>query len=169
MKDLHQENKSVYIDRYLQKIDETDPVAALTLNEKEIVAFFNSISEAQSHLRYQSDKWSIKEILQHCIDVERIFTYRALCFARNEETNLAGFDENAYVQNAQADGRHWNELCIEMSAVRKASLLLYQSFSQTALLQAGTANNLTINAQTIGRILAGHWLHHIQVIKERYL
>jgi hypothetical protein len=169
MKDLHQETKSVYMDRYLQKIEEADTIKALIINEKEIVAFFNSIQEEQSHLRYQSNKWSIKEILQHCIDVERIFTYRALCFARNEQTNLPGFDENAYAQNAQADSRNWNELCIEMSAVRKASILLYQGFSQTALLQTGTANNLSINGQTIGRVIAGHWLHHIQVIKERYL
>lgn len=169
MKDLHQETKAVYMDRYLQKIEEADAIKALTINEKVIVEFFNSIQEVQSNHRYQSDKWSIKEILQHCIDVERIFTYRALCFARNEQTNLPGFDENAYVQSAQTDNRKWNDLCIEMSAVRKASILLYESFSETALLQTGTANNLSINAQTIGRIIAGHWLHHIEVIKERYL
>lgn len=169
MKQTSKEAESTYIHRYLQWTDENDVVSTLTDNQKYILEFYNSIQEVQSNLRYQADKWSIKEIVQHCIDVERIFTYRALCFARNEQTPLPGFDENDYAQSAQADKRNWNDLCNEMLTVRQSSILLYRSFDEKSLLQPGTANNLSINAHTLGRLIAGHWIHHINVIKERYL
>ncbi len=119
--------------------------------------------------RYDEGKWTIKEIIQHLIDSERVFNYRALRFARRDTTNLMGFDENLYVENADANSREFIELLDEFATLRKDTVLLYKSFSYDALVEIGTANGNTISVRALGYITSGHLLHHLKVIQERYL
>ena len=119
--------------------------------------------------RYAEGKWTIKDIIQHLIDAERIFTYRALRFARNDKTNLSGFDENDYVDEANANDRTVMQLLTEMSAVRHATLLLFKSFTNEQLIRIGTSNNNLLSVRALGYIIIGHQNHHQRVFEERYL
>jgi len=119
--------------------------------------------------RYAEGKWSIKEVFQHVIDAERIFCYRALRFARNDGTELPGFDENAYVANAGTDRREFHELLREHDVVRTGSIALFRGFSPEMLTRTGIANGHRISVRAIGWVIAGHATHHMDVIDERYL
>ncbi|MEO8588290.1 MAG: DinB family protein [Flavobacteriales bacterium] len=119
--------------------------------------------------RYAPGKWSVKEVIQHVIDAERIFAYRALRFARNDATELAGFDENTYAPNAQVDRRELVELTRELELVRACSTALFQSFSTEMLLRTGTANGNRISVRGLGWVIAGHTTHHMNVLEQRYL
>jgi hypothetical protein len=108
-------------------------------------------------------------MLQHVIDAERIFSYRALRFARKDPTPLPGFDENLFAENAKADKRNWNDLLEELKVVRRATEWLYSSFDQEQLDATGTSNNSPIYVLAFGYITVGHAIHHMNVIKQRYL
>jgi hypothetical protein len=112
--------------------------------------------------------WSIKELVQHVIDSERIFSYRALCFARGESASLPGFDENTYAAASQADNRNKQSLLEELRAVQVATTLLFQSFSEAQLDQTGIANNNPVSVRAIGFITVGHTLHHKKILQEKY-
>jgi hypothetical protein len=117
---------------------------------------------------YAHGKWTIKDILQHCIDTERIMAYRALCFARNDDTILPGFDENQYAKNTSTKNATIEDLITEFSLVRKSNVWLFKSFDKTMLLRKGTANLTRISPLALGFVIVGHALHHEQIIKERY-
>jgi uncharacterized damage-inducible protein DinB len=119
--------------------------------------------------RYAEGKWTIKEIIQHIIDTERIFSYRALRISRNDKTPLPGFEENDYVDNTDANKRGLQELLTELSAVRHATLLLFKSFSEEQLARIGIASENEISVRAIGFIIIGHQKHHQKVFEERYL
>lgn len=119
--------------------------------------------------RYEEGKWTIKEIIQHLIDSERVFNYRALRFARKDTTNLMGFDENLFVENSNANSREFINLLEEFAILRRDTVLLYKSFSYDALLEIGTANENSMSVRALGYITSGHLLHHLKVIQERYL
>lgn len=125
--------------------------------------------EALGDLRYAPDKWTVKDILQHIIDNERIMTYRAMRFARNDKTALPGYDEEWFGQNTNAIHRTIADLYDEYAAVRKASILLYKSFDDAMLLRGGIAFNQTISVLALGFVLVGHATHHVNIIRERYL
>lgn len=158
-----------YFARYISQVA-TDSVAeavqryAAVLND-----FYTSLPEEKADYRYAEGKWTIKELLQHVIDAERIFAYRILRISRKDTTPLASFDEDSYVQNAQADKRSLASLKEEFLAVRRSSDLLLASLSEEQLAEQGTASNLPVTANAIGFILFGHLLHHKAVLKERYL
>ena len=119
--------------------------------------------------RYASDKWTIKETLVHLIDDERIYAYRALCFARNEKTVLPGFEQDDYVIFSNANDRSVESILEEYEAVRYATIALYDGFDVAALLRAGVANNNATTVRALGYHIAGHELHHMNIIKEKYL
>src|SRR5690606_3947557 len=119
--------------------------------------------------KYSPGKWTIREVVQHMIDAERIYSYRALCFARNDSTPLPGFDENEYVNNSMATTRNWEDLRLEFLSVRKSSELLFKSFNEEQLMSNGIANNSSIIVLGIGFVIVGHVAHHIRILKERYL
>lgn len=119
--------------------------------------------------RYEEGKWTIKEIIQHLIDSERVFNYRALRFARKDTTDLMGFDENLFVENSNANSREFINLLEEFAILRRDTVLLYKSFSYDALLEIGTANENSMSVRALGYITSGHLLHHLKVIQERYL
>ncbi|GLB51987.1 DNA damage-inducible protein DinB [Neptunitalea chrysea] len=118
---------------------------------------------------YADGKWTIQEVLQHIIDTERIFQYRGMSIARGEKVNLLGFDENNYVKNSYATNRNFDSLISEFWAVRKSSIELFQYLDNQVLNNLGTANNHSISTRAVGYFLTGHLLHHLEILKERYL
>ena len=133
-----------------------------------VIKILRNISSDKSSYRYADGKWSVKELLQHVIDAERIFAYRALCIARKDTTPLPGFDENSYAEYSGADKRDWNELIEEFMAVRRSTELLFNSLDEQQLNETGTASGKPVYVLGIGFIIAGHLNHHITILKERY-
>ena len=133
------------------------------------LAFFKTIPVDKLDYRYQPEKWSIKDIILHLTDCERIFQYRALRISRNDKTPLPGFEENDYAIEANATNRTLESLLNEYSSVRKATASLFNSFSDEQLQKIGTASEKEITVRAIGIIIMGHELHHINIIKDLYL
>lgn len=154
---------------YIRQTEGADLIQLLKDQQTTITEFFRSIPHEPWNSGYAPGKWTIKELVQHIIDAERIFCYRALRFARNDGTGLPGFDENNYTQHAKAGRRSKEELLEELAAVQKASLLLFKSFDEEQMEASGTANGNRIYVRAIGFIVAGHALHHKRVVQERYL
>ena len=119
--------------------------------------------------RYAENKWTIKEVLVHLVDDERIYAYRALCFARNEKTPLPGFEQDDYIASSNANDRSVGNILREYEAVRKATIALYQGLDDVALLRSGIANNNKVTVRALGYHIAGHELHHLNIMKEKYL
>jgi uncharacterized damage-inducible protein DinB len=132
------------------------------------ISDLHKISETQAAHRYQPGKWSVKQLLGHINDAERIFTYRALCISRGEQISLPGFDENSYVENASSDDRTWASLVEEFQNIRRSTLDLYRSLTDTQLNRTGVANSLHFTPQIIGFITAGHQYHHQMILHNRY-
>ena len=158
-----------YFRRYVDLVAEDDLIPALKNQTAGILEFLSNITEEKSTYAYAEGKWTIKELLQHIIDTERIFNYRALCFARGEKANLPGFEENDYAANSHADNRQWKSLVEEFMAVRKATELMFESFSDTVINNAGLSNNNPNTVNSLGFIIAGHYYHHKKILVERYL
>lgn len=154
---------------YISKTKGDDVMAALRNSTRELFSLLKSIPPEKHDHRYAEGKWTIKEVVQHMIDAERVFAYRALRFARKDDTPLPGFDENLFAQTAKADRRNWNDLIEEFVALRQASEAMFTSFDDEQLESSGIANEHSNYVLGIGYILAGHVNHHCQVIKERYL
>jgi hypothetical protein len=127
-----------------------------------------AIPAERANYSYEEGKWTIKQMLQHVIDTERIFAYRALCISRKEPANLLGFDENVYAANATASNRNWKDMLTEWRVVRQSTNLLFASFTEEQLKQIGNANGHPISVNALGFIIFGHALHHLHVLKERY-
>ena len=158
-----------YFHRYIS-IPEGDSVSEIVNKYAfELQEFYNNLPESRADFAYAEGKWTVKEVLQHVADTERIFAYRALCIARGETASLPGFDENAYAANSNGDSRSRESLLEEWTVVRKATILLFNSFTDEQISRTGTANNKSISVAAIGFICAGHALHHVYILKERYL
>lgn len=134
-----------------------------------IMEFVRNIPDAKADYRYADGKWTVKELLLHMIDAERIFAYRALRIARKDQTPLPGFEENAYAMASGADKRTLQSLKDEFTAVRASTDLLLRSFDEGQLAATGTASNNPVSVNAIAFIIFGHILHHQQVMQERYL
>jgi uncharacterized damage-inducible protein DinB len=158
-----------HFEPYVKLVSEEDLKSALKNQSSEAENFFKTISEEQSFHRYAEGKWTLKEVLQHIIDAERVFTYRALAFARGDKNNLPSFDENGYAANSRANERSWQDLISEFSANRKSSEMLFNSFSEEVLDNSGSSNNHPVTVRALGYITVGHLTHHLNIIKERYL
>ena len=154
---------------YISQVKESDLMEAFKKGTVSFIQFFESIPESKHNYRYADGKWTMKEVLQHIIDGERVFAYRALRFARKDPTPLPGFDENIFAANAKADKRNWNDLMEEFKTVRKSSEQLFTSFDEEQLNAIGTASNHSNYVLGFGYIIIGHSLHHMNVVKERYL
>lgn len=158
-----------FFEGYLRLVNADTVSEAIDKYSVSIPGFFKSIPIDKVSYRYAEGKWSVKEVLQHIIDAERIFTYRALRIARHDKTPLPGFDEKSYAAATNADERSWESLLEEFEAVRKSTDLLLQSFTKEQLEQTGTTNGETNTVKAISFIVFGHILHHINVLKEKYL
>lgn len=154
---------------YVNHVKDQDLMDALISSNQVMLQVVRAILESQGTYRYAEGKWSIKELLCHVIDAERIFAYRALRFARNDKTPLAGFEENDYAPQANANGRTIKQIADEMERLRATTIDLYSSFTGDMLLRVGAANNTSISVLNLGYIVAGHETHHRIVLEQRYL
>ena len=154
---------------YVMHVQEADLLDALKSSNTLATQLVQSIPETMGEYRYAPEKWSIKELLCHMMDTERIFAYRALRFARNDATPLSGFEENDYAPQANAHARTLSQLVNEMIALRRTSLDLFAGFTPEMLQRKGTANNNVIAVVNLGYVIAGHETHHRFVLSERYL
>lgn len=159
----------LWFHNYVNKVPENDLMEAMINQTPSFINFFEKIPVEKRDYRYAEGKWTIKEMLQHIIDAERVFAYRGLCIARNDTTPLPGFDENNYADNAKANIRDWDEMMEEFKVVRRSSEILFGSFDEEQLEANGTANNNPIYVLAIGFVLVGHVNHHLSILKERYL
>lgn len=141
----------------------------LEISLHRLIKFVQNIPLDKFDYRYAEGKWTVKDILQHLIDAERIFAYRALRFSRNDRTPLASFDENAYVVEANANRRSIQELLTELAVVRQSTLSLFKTFSQEELLRTGIASNNPVSVRALGFVIIGHQNHHQRIFEERYL
>ena len=157
-----------YFSRYVTLVSGDDARAALTRQVGETLRLLDGVSDAQGLHRYATGKWSVKEVIGHITDCERVFAYRALRFGRGDEAPLAGFDENQYVPQANSDLRSMTSLKAEYSAVRAATLSLAESFDESALVRQGLANNAPVSVRALMWMIAGHELHHVALLRERY-
>ena len=165
-------NKSdypVYFEKYISLVKADSPATAIANYSTFIVNFFNSLPEEKADYTYAPGKWTLKEVLQHMIDTERIFSYRILRIGRNDTTPLASFDENHYAENAVSSLRSFTNIKEEFTAVRKSTDLLILSLSDEQLSHFGTASNQPVTANAIGFMVFGHLLHHKKIIEEKYL
>jgi len=154
---------------YFADAGDSDVLAQLQGQLDEVVTLFGRLSEAQGGFRYAPGKWSLKDLLQHLCDSDRIFAYRCLCVGRGDATPLPGFEENAYATAARADARTMADLAADWHAARGASIALFRSLSDAAWMNRGTTNGRAITTRCIPYIMAGHAAHHLTVIRERYL
>ena len=157
-----------YFGRYINLVSEDDPGEAFKNQFPVLESFLQSIDEGKSLYAYAPGKWTLKEMLLHMADTERIFNYRALSFARKEVISLPSFDENLYAENSNANTRSWESLGKEFINVRRSTEDLFNSFSDEVLEQKGMANNNTTSVKSLGFIIIGHAYHHIKVAEERY-
>ncbi|HKJ81089.1 MAG TPA: DinB family protein [Ignavibacteriaceae bacterium] len=158
-----------YYHKYIQELKNDNILGILEEQLNSNLELFNSISEEKANYRYAEGKWSIKELLGHMLDTERIFAYRALCIARGEKQQLPGMDQDDYVKEVDFDKRQFTDMVKEYELVRKSNLQLFRSFSEQELNRRGSANNNEVTVLAIMFIIAGHELHHIKVLKEKYL
>lgn len=158
-----------YFQNYIDQNKEDDLLTGLIIGKRSMLKFFKSIPQEKHEYRYAEHKWTIKELLLHLIDSERMFAYRALAVARGDTQNLPGFNENAYVPNSNANNRTLKSLVNEYNVVRNATICLFEGLTEDMLERIGKANNSPISARAIGFIIPGHEAHHCKVIRDRYL
>lgn len=155
---------------YINKVtDEYTLIEELEISVHRLIKFVQNIPMDKYDYRYAEGKWTIKDILQHLIDSERIFAYRALRFARNDKTELPGFEENDYADVANGDKRSIMDLLTELAVVRQSTLSLFKNFDEEQLLRSGIASNNNMSVRALGFVIIGHQNHHQQVFQERYL
>lgn len=148
---------------------EDDIVGALDAQSHETAKLLSGLSDEQASYRYEPDKWSIKQIVGHISDGERVFAYRALAIARGETQSLPGFDQDPYVANGGYDDRSIADLAEEFATVRRANVMMFRAFSEEAWRRVGTANDNPISVRAIAFIILGHERHHLRILRERYL
>ena len=154
---------------YVNNIKEKEVISALKNSRAECLALFRTIPEIKAEFRYAEDKWTVKELINHIIDAERVFAYRALSFARNDASELPGFEENDWARESNANNRTLNSIILEYEHVKQSTIDLFESFSEEALAKKGTANGAIFNVANIGYVIAGHETHHRNILNERYL
>ncbi|WP_334071840.1 MULTISPECIES: DinB family protein [Paenibacillus] len=154
---------------YIELVPEGDLLSLLEKQVEEVIALLGPITEEQAHYRYAEGKWSLKEVLGHVADTERVMSYRLLRIARGDTTPLPGFDESLFASHANADARSVNELLQDFAAVRIATVSLMRQLDDTAWQRLGVFSNHPGSARALGYIIAGHAIHHLNIVKERYL
>lgn len=154
---------------YIQGLGAVDLIEILNESLNDLMNSLKNLSEEKLLYRYDIGKWTIKELIQHIIDAERVLSYRALRYARNDSTNLLGFDEDWYVQNSNANDRNFHELLEEFTYLREATISLFKSFTSDMLTASGKLSGNDMSVRALGFIIAGHQMHHLKIIKEKYI
>ncbi len=160
---------SPFYQKYIDKVPEGDIIFILEHSKQQLLTLLENTPTDKYAYRYAEGKWSMKETLLHMIDAERIFSYRALRIARNDQTPLSGFDQDVYVPESEATQRTWQSIVDEYKAVRDASIHLFKNISKEASLRRGVVSSAVISVRALAYITAGHELHHLQLFIEKYL
>ena len=158
-----------YYEGYISLVANTDIRATLAGQPAELRKVFSELAEEKGTFTYETGKWSIKELLGHIIDGERMFAYRAFRISRGDKTPIEGFEQKDYIENARSNERSFADLLDEFELLRVANLLMFDHMTETDLLRSGSANNVEITVRSIGYIMAGHVVHHVNILNERYL
>jgi len=158
-----------YYGKYVSLVAGDDILAALSDQLSVTLALLGSVPESQAGFRYAAGKWSMKELLGHVIDGERIFAYRALRFARNDRTPLPGFEQDDYIRNASFDACSLAALAAEFESVRRATLFLFRHLDGEAWMRRGVASESEVSVRALAYMIAGHELHHVGILRDRYL
>lgn len=158
-----------YYERYIGLVPEGDVVATLVNEITETLSLLRALPASVATYRYAPEKWSVNELVGHMIDSERIFTSRALRFARSDPAPMPGFDQDDYVRNATFDSYPLADLASELEAVRQSTIFLFRHMDEQAWSRRGVANNAEVSVRALAYIVAGHELHHRQILSTRYL
>lgn len=157
-----------YAEKYVVLVTGDDVLETLRNQLKQTSTLFSGRSERDGNFRYAPEKWTVKEVLGHIVDAERIFAYRALRFARGDQTPLAGFEQEDYVRAARFGARKLADVVEEYADVRQASLALFRSLDEEAWLRRGVASDNPVTVLALAYLIAGHELHHRKILEERY-
>jgi hypothetical protein len=157
-----------YYERYIALVQGDDIVGMLEAQRLHMMQMLAARSEREGNFRYAPDKWSVKEVLGHLADSERIFTYRAVRIARGDQTPLPGFEQDDYVKNGAFGERKLTDLSEELAEVRGATIALYRSLNEAAWMRHGTASSYGVSVRALAYMTAGHELHHQRILEERY-
>lgn len=157
-----------YYDNYIPLVKENSVLEALKNNGAHITQLMSQLPAERENYAYASGKWTVKQVLCHLSDTERIFAYRALRFARKDTSVLSSFDENAFAEAAQLDQRHLKDLIAEFETVRNATISLFAGFSEEELLRSGRTNLGATTVLALGFAICGHASHHLHILRERY-
>jgi len=157
-----------YYEPYIARVTESDLLEAMARQSETTAALLASVSERDAARAYAPGKWTIKQLVGHLADSERVFSYRAMRFARADETPLPGFEEKHYAEFAGSDTRPLAEIAAELRAIRQATLALLRGLESAAWTRRGTANNKPVSVRALAYIILGHERHHVAVLRERY-
>ncbi len=158
-----------YYEKYISLLPEGDIIAILEQQIGPTLALLRGLDDLQGLKRYAEGKWSVKEVVGHLIDSERVFAYRALRFARNDQTELPGYEQDDFIHNSNFDAVPMADLAAELEHVRRANVLMFRSLEEQAWSRRGIANEDVASVRAIAHMIAGHELHHVSVLKGRYL
>ena len=158
-----------YYASYIDRVEGKQLSLSLRQQRARVIELLSGLNDEQAGYRYAPGKWSIKEVIGHLIDTERVFVYRAMSIARDEKQSLPGFDQDEYVVTGGFDSRSLESLKDEYEAVRNASVAFFESLDEASWLKAGMANDVSVSVRAIGYIVPGHEAHHLAILQERYL
>lgn len=158
-----------YYERYISLVADRDIIDTLGGQSTRLQDIFTAMPEDRGEFRYAESKWSIKELLGHLIDGERMFAYRLFRISRGDETPIEGFEQDGYIENAHSNQRSFADLLEEFSLLRRANMIFFKNLADDAWSRIGTANNAKISVRALVYIMAGHIEHHLAILKERYL
>ncbi len=157
-----------YFETYISLIKDDDFLSALEKNHTETITFLKSISDEKADFSYAPGKWSVKQVIIHISDCERVFNYRALSIARGDNVALPGFNENIYADNCAPEKRSLADVIEEFSLVRQNTICLFRTFDNAMLSRRGVSNNNPVTVLALGYVTAGHEMHHLNVLRDRY-
>jgi uncharacterized damage-inducible protein DinB len=158
-----------YYERYIALVPDGDVISALASQLSETQSLLRVLPASVATYRYAPDKWSVNEVVGHMIDSERIFAGRALRFARNDSTPIPGFEQDDYVRNATFDAYPLSDLAAELETVRQSTIFFFRHLDEEAWTRRGLANNAEVSVRALAYIIAGHELHHREILRSRYL
>ncbi len=158
-----------YYEKYVSLVPDADVVETLRRQLEDTLALLGGITEERAAHRYEPGKWSVKQLVGHIVDAERIFAYRALAIARGEQQSLPGMDQDEYMAGVDFDARTLADLADELAHVRRANVLMFRALSADAWARRGTASDNEVTVRALAHIIAGHEKHHVNILRERYL
>ena len=168
MKRPYKDEYVLYYHTYIEKVPEGDVIKSMDKQIAEVKRLFKNITKKQSVFRYSPEKWSVKEVIGHILEAERVLAYRTLRFARNDNKDLHGFDENEYINQSNYNEIKLADLIEEFCALRTSNVLMFKNFTDEMSLRSGTANGNKFTVRALAYIMTGHVHHHLKILRERY-